>query len=186
MGRYRVVLDACVLVPASLCDTLLRLAETPPLYRPIWSDRILGEVERALIDNIGLSAQKAKRRIHVMTEFFDEACVEGYEDLIADMPSVDPDDRHVMAAAVRSGAQTIVTANLRHFPPEILKKFDVEIQSPDEFLVHQFHLAPRDVADRLRRQAAEIDLTLDRVVDSLRKSQVNDFCDLVLAELNVE
>ena len=46
MPRYTAVLDACVLVPIALADTLLRVAEKG-LYRPLWSDRILAEAQAA-------------------------------------------------------------------------------------------------------------------------------------------
>lgn len=65
-----------------------------------------------------------------------------------------PKDRHVLAAAVRCGAQTIVTLNLKDFPEAALSPWDVEAQSPDEFLVHQYHLAPEVVAQKLQEQAA--------------------------------
>jgi len=42
------VLDACVLANFSLCDTLLRLAEAPPLYEPKWSAEIMAETVRTL------------------------------------------------------------------------------------------------------------------------------------------
>ena len=65
-----------------------------------------------------------------------------------------PKDRHVLAAAVRSGAQTIVTFNLKDFPEEALGPWDILAQSPDEFLVHQYHLSPEVVFRKLEEQAA--------------------------------
>lgn len=56
-----------------------------------------------------------------------------------------PKDRHVLAAAVVCGAQTIVTFNLKDFPEDALVHWNVEAQSPDEFLIHQYHLAPEAV-----------------------------------------
>lgn len=50
---YRVVLDANVLAPATLCDLLLRLAETPRLYLPLWSEDILMEVKRTQTQKLG-------------------------------------------------------------------------------------------------------------------------------------
>jgi len=47
-NEYCVVLDACVLMPMPLCDTLLRLAEEPAHFCIAWSDQILSEVRRAL------------------------------------------------------------------------------------------------------------------------------------------
>jgi len=85
--------------------------------------------------------------------FFEEAWVEGYEPLIPAMTN-DPKDRHILAAAVRTGAQTIVTFNLKDFPDAALAPWNVEAQSPDDFLVHQYHLNPETVVQKLNEQAA--------------------------------
>ncbi|GIJ25369.1 hypothetical protein Vqi01_05310 [Micromonospora qiuiae] len=85
------VLDACVLVPSVLADTLLRCAEQD-LYRPVWSRAILDEVRRNLPPSA--RAGKADRRIEVMREHFPKAMVSGYEQLVAEMAN-DPKDRHV-------------------------------------------------------------------------------------------
>ena len=78
-----VLLDACVLVPIALCDTLLRFAEEPRIYRPLWSEHILAEVRRTLIAQpFRLSERKAGYRIDCMTAAFPEALVTGYEKLI--------------------------------------------------------------------------------------------------------
>jgi hypothetical protein len=59
----------------------------------------------------------------------------------------------VLAAAVRTGAQTIVTFNLKDFPKAALTPWNVEAQSPDDFLVHQYHLDPDVVMQKLQEQA---------------------------------
>lgn len=70
-----------------------------------------------------------------------EALVTGYEDLINVLKLPDPDDRHVLAAAIKGRADLIVTANLRDFPVEALEPWGIEAQHPDVFLTHQFHLS---------------------------------------------
>jgi hypothetical protein len=77
----------------------------------------------------------------------------------------DPDDRHVLAAAIKGRADLIVTSNLRDFPDDALSPWGIEAQHPDEFLTHQFHLsqpiflsAVRSVRARLKNppvQAAD-------------------------------
>jgi hypothetical protein len=104
-----------------------------------------------------------------MTIAFPEALVEGYELLVPVMPN-DPKDRHVLAAAIRSGSQVIVTANLRDFPPQALSQFEVEAQSPDAFLLHQSNLDVQLSVQLLRRQAREKSRpprTLEDVLDRL-------------------
>ena len=70
-----------------------------------------------------------------------DALVTDFEELIKVLNLPDPDDRHVLAAAIKGRADLIVTANLKDFPADILGRWGIEAQHPDEFLVHQFHLS---------------------------------------------
>ena len=149
------LLDASVLVPGSLSDTLLRAAESY-LYRLTWSDEILAEVERSLISSLGVDPDKARRRVDAMRLAFPEAAVESYQTLEPSIPGVHPDDRHVAAAAVKAGAQVIVTSNLRHFPQSALDPYDIEAQSLDEFLQHLFHLASERMVQIIVEQAVAL------------------------------
>jgi predicted nucleic acid-binding protein len=164
-------LDTCVLYPITLCDTLLRFAEDG-FYRPHWSQEILDELLRNLVSQSGLSQAAAQRRVEHMTTAFPEALVEGYQRFVPVMPN-DPKDRHVLAAAVRSGSQIIVTGNLKHFPADILREFNIEAQSPDLFLLHQCNLDPRAAAAILRRQAADKSRPPRRTAEVLTRLVVN-------------
>ncbi len=144
-------LDTCVLYPAYLCDTLLRLAEASA-YRPLWSADILAELRRNLIDR-GILADRVDRRIAMMTQAFPDAMVTGYESLIDGMAN-DPKDRHVLAAAVRARAEVLVTFNTSDFPEPVLKPYDVGVAHPDEFLLDQLDLYPGITIEVLRQQAA--------------------------------
>jgi len=147
------VLDACVLVPHPLFDTLLRVADAG-LFRPLWSDQILIEVERTLTLKRGLTPHKARRRIDQMRRAFPEALIEGYDDLIPAMTN-HPNDRHVVAAAVFSGANLIVTANLKDFPAQSLRHYDLEARHPDDFLLDQLNLDVDAVIECLHQQRAD-------------------------------
>ena len=151
---YQAVLDACVLVNAALRDTLLRIAEPPRLYLPRWSAAIIDELTRTLEGKLGLSGTQTVHLVGQLREHFGDCWVEGYEPLVPAMRN-HPKDRHVLAAAVRTGAQTVVTFNLRDFPAEALAPWNVEAQSPDAFLIHQFHLNPAVVLGKLQEQAGE-------------------------------
>jgi len=164
-------LDTCVLYPITLCDTLLRFAEDG-FYRPHWSQETLGELVRNLVSQSGLSQEAAQRRVDHMTAAFPEALVDGYQRLVPVMPN-DPKDRHVLAAAVKSGSQIIVTSNLRHFPADILREFNVEAQPPDLFLLHQSNLDPRACVSLLRRQAADKSRPPRRTAEVLSRLEVN-------------
>ncbi|MEU3472781.1 PIN domain-containing protein [Rhodococcus sp. NPDC006774] len=137
---FRVVLDACVLLPYQLCDLFLRLAESD-MYEPLWSDDILNEVERNLVAKFAKTPAQASRRVGQMRENFPVSAVDGYRDLIPTMTN-HPKDRHVLAAAVRGGAALIVTANLTDFRPDALRRYDIEAIHPDDFLQDQLDLDP--------------------------------------------
>ena len=157
--QYVVVLDACVLVPMPVADTLIRLAEEPAFYIPKWSADILEEVRRTLLTKLGYSEQQVTRRITQMQAAFADATVEGYHDLIAAMTN-DPKDRHVLAAAVRCNAGAIVTHNTKHFPPKALEPYNIDCISADDFMKHQYHLDPDLFISILKKQASDIKWTL--------------------------
>jgi hypothetical protein len=78
--------------------------------------------------------------------------VTGHEDLIASLSLPDPDDRHVLAAAIRASADVIVTYNLKDFPAATLAGFDIEAQHPDDFLVRLIDQSPGMVCAAVKRQ----------------------------------
>jgi predicted nucleic acid-binding protein len=161
------VLDACVLLPASLRDTLLRLAETPRLYMPKWSNQIWAEVTRNLESRRKLSPEKIAHLTEQVRLHFPEAQVEGYEKLTALMTN-DLKDRHVVAAAVKAHAQVIVTSNLKDFPPSSLAEWEIEARHPDQFLMDLYAVDPETVASRLRDQAATIGRSLPDLLATMR------------------
>lgn len=155
-----VVLDACVLVSAALRDTLLRLAETPRLYVPKWSADILEETTRTLQNKFAKTDAQTAHLTEQIKAAFPESLVTGYKDLEISLTN-ETKDRHVLAAAIRCGAQVIVTFNLKHFPREALKLYAIEALHPDEFLVNQFHLDGALVTKKLAEQAAAINRTVE-------------------------
>lgn len=177
------VLDACVLLPASLRDTLLRLAETPPLYSPRWSDEIWVEIKRNLESRRKLTPEKIAHLVEQVELHFPEARTEGYEKLSLLMTN-HPKDRHVAAAAVKSGAHFIVTSNLRDFPAASLAKWEIEARHPDEFLMYLYTRDPGAVASRLHDQAATIGRTLPDLLRTLQAG-VPKFATMVAAELGL-
>lgn len=145
------VLDASVLFPISLCDLLLRLAEAD-VYQPLWSERILDEVRHSVLRRE--YARHVGRRLDAMQRRFPEAMVPPAWDVERTLSLPDPDDRHVVAAAVVGGSGLIVTRNLRDFPPEQLP-IGIRAEHPDWFL--QNHLAhdQRTVIRCIEDQAAD-------------------------------
>jgi predicted nucleic acid-binding protein len=144
------VLDACVLFPAALRDTLLRTAQRG-LYRVCWSAEILEEVHRNLVKE-RLTGEQAHKLLNAMRTAFPGALIREYESLIVSMPN-DPKDRHVLAAAVKAQAQIIVTYNLKDFPAAALAPLNVQPQSPDVFLTHLLDLYPEVIKEVVLAQA---------------------------------
>jgi predicted nucleic acid-binding protein len=141
MATFPAVIDARVLFPALLRDILLRAAEAD-LYHVHWSQEILDEVTRNLVRQSKMSQSQAQHLSSEMNKAFPEAIVEVPSSLVSAMDN-DLKDRHVLAAAVVAKAQVIITANLKHFPEEALRAWEIEAQHPDTFLVNLFDLAPK-------------------------------------------
>jgi predicted nucleic acid-binding protein len=178
-NEYSAVLDACVLVPASLCDTLLRLAEEPAMYRPLWSEQILAELTKAMRVKLHRSAADASYRRQQMANAFPDAMVKVPPDVLKAADCIpDPDDRHVLGAAIMARANTIVTQNTKDFPKECLESFGVLCQTADDFLTHQYHLDPQLVLNKLDDQGIGISQDRAYVLASLRASAAN-FCRLI-------
>ena len=154
---YQVVLDADVLFPASLRDTLLRLAEIE-LFDPRWSKRILQEVKRNVVESRDdISETDMDRMAAAMNSAFEDALVE--EAAIAQIEGSmenDPKDRHVLAAAVVAGAETVVTNNVADFPAQACEPYGITVATADEFLCVFFNVDQEAVRDSVIRQAAAL------------------------------
>jgi predicted nucleic acid-binding protein len=179
--EYLAVLDACVIVPAGLRDTLLRLAETPRFYVPKWSNEILAEVRRTLLGKLNKTEAQADHLIQEINYAFPEACAKECKELEAVLANNEK-DRHVLATAIRSSAQTIVTFNLKHFAPDALKAYDIEALHPDEFLVNQFHLDDALVIEKFAQQAAAIDRTVEQQLIAFQQTRVLPLFTQILAD----
>ncbi len=148
----RAVLDACVLANFGLCDLFLTLAENPPLHRPVWNSEILNEAQRTQIEKLGWPAELSRSWREAVESAFPEALVTGWEPLLP-VCEVDEKDRHVLAAAVRSQADLIVTSNLRHFPSAALPPWRLVASHPGDYLVQLYSLDSGLVVARLEQIA---------------------------------
>ncbi|MBW6495914.1 MAG: PIN domain-containing protein [Burkholderiaceae bacterium] len=168
-NRFTVVTDACVLVSPLVRNLLLSLAEAH-LYRVRWSGRILDEFERGFVrdvlrhklDDPEGAARKARGD---MERAFPEAMVEGHEHLEAALNDIpDPEDCHVVAAALHASAAQIITNNLRDFPAEVMKQLQIDVRTADDFIADTLDL-PMDsstalsAVHRLRKRLKRPELT---------------------------
>lgn len=138
--RYTAVLDACVLYPAPLRDVLMTLA-VEGAYRARWTAAIQDEWIRNLVEKRkDLDKEKLLRTASLMSEAVEDAIIQNYEYVIPSLELPDPDDRHVLAAAIVGHADAIVTFNLKDFPDKVVSQHAIEIMHPDDFLVAQYDL----------------------------------------------
>ncbi|MCY3597304.1 MAG: PIN domain-containing protein [Rhodospirillales bacterium] len=156
MIRRRAVLDADVLYPAGLRDLLLRLADRY-LFTPLWSADIHAEWMRSLLaDRPDLDAAVLERTRSVMDGHFPEAVVTGHRALVGDLDLPDPDDRHVLAAAIEGRADVIVTRNMRDFPADRLAPHALAAEHPDAFVAGLLESDPETVLAVVRGHRAAL------------------------------
>jgi predicted nucleic acid-binding protein len=150
--------DACVLHDALLRDLVIRLSLEPVLnLRSRWTETILDEmVHSVLKERPDLEPERLARTREKMCAAVPDCLVTGYEPLLDGLEMPDPNDRHVLAAAIKATAQVIVTYDLDHFPYELLEPFDVEPQHPDEFLVGLLDLNEATVRASFAQQIASL------------------------------
>ncbi|MCA0451275.1 MAG: PIN domain-containing protein [Proteobacteria bacterium] len=140
MAAYTVIFDACVLYPAPLRDILLQLA-TANLFRARWTNRIHDEwIRNLLAARLDLTPDQLVRTRALMDRTVPESLIEGFDHLIPTIALPDPDDRHVVAAAVHARADAIVTFNLKDFPAATLARLHLEAIHPDDFINFQIDL----------------------------------------------
>jgi predicted nucleic acid-binding protein len=145
MPPFIALLDANVLYPAELRSFLMFLA-VPGTYRAKWSAEIHEEwISNVLLNRPDLTREKLERTRALMDMHVPDGLVTGYQNLISGLNLPDPADRHVLAAAIRGKASVIITNNLKDFPTSELQTYDIEAQTPDEFIRHLIDLYPAEV-----------------------------------------
>ena len=172
MSQTTVIYDACVLYPAPLRSLLMYLAMTD-LYRARWTNEIHEEWMRNVAKNIpNFTRQQAEKIRDLMNAHVLDCLVSGYEALIPSLTLPDANDRHVLAAAIHCGADTIVTFNRKDFPEEALRPYGIEAQHPDDFLSEQIDLATSIVcgaANQQRQSLSRPPMTVEQYLTSLKR-----------------
>lgn len=152
MAKFSVIFDACVLYPAPLRDLLMRLAITG-LFKAYWTDEIHEEWINALLRREEKYSRKNLEKTRdLMDCYIQDAKVYDYESLITGLTLPDPNDRHVLAAAIKINADAIVSYNSKDFPADELNKYHIELIHPDEFILYQIELNPALCCTVIRKQ----------------------------------
>lgn len=150
---FVVLYDANVLYPSTQRDLLIRIAQAG-LAQAKWTDRILDEVFVNLVEHRpDLNPTRLARTRELMNRSIRDCLVQGYEPIESGLDLPDPDDRHVLAAAIKAKAQVLVTRNLRDFPAVALQQWDIDVKSPDQFVLDQIDLSREVVYGAVQRIA---------------------------------
>lgn len=180
MDTFTVIFDACVLYPAPLRDVLMELS-VEGIFRPRWTNQIHAEWTQHVLANLPHIHPKTLAHTRdLINQAVPDCLVTGYETLIAGLALPDPDDRHVLAAAIVARAGAIVTFNTRDFPDAILEAYGLEAQHPDDFLVYQFDLAQAAVCTAIKRLRARIKrppMTTTEYLACLSRQQLPQFVE---------
>jgi predicted nucleic acid-binding protein len=189
MSPFTALLDANVLYPAPLRDLLLELA-LHDLFRARWTQDIHREwIEALLRKEPFREREKLERTRRLMDSEVRDALITGYESLTETLVLPDPNDRHVLAAAIVGRCDVIVTHNLADFPKPALEPFGIETQHPDDFLANHLNLFPgpfctavRKVRTRLRNPPFSVDQYLSVLIRQglvVTGSELKPFAELL-------
>jgi len=152
----------------------MRLALTD-LFKAHWSDHIHNEWINALLRAQKHSRESLERTRDLMDRHVRDAKVYGYESLIDSLELPDPNDRHVLAAAIRCSANAIVTFNLKDFPKALLNPYDIDAIHPDDFILYQIDMAPTVCCKAIHNQRMALrnpDVDVDTLLKTLQKQQL--------------
>ncbi|MEQ8469852.1 MAG: PIN domain-containing protein [Marinoscillum sp.] len=164
--RFTCVLDTNVIYPIDIRDLLFWFASYD-LFTPKWSKHIFDEWKDVMIRK-GINHEEASKRVAKAELAFPDALVENYESLINSLDLPDEKDRHVLAAAIKTNANIIVTNNLKDFPNEYLTKFVLSAKSADDFITDTIDLNPELAIEAFRA------LVINRRNPNLDEFQVLD------------
>jgi predicted nucleic acid-binding protein len=174
-SSFTVLYDASVLYPAPLRDLLMQLALTD-LYRARWTEQIHQEWIRSLLKKRpNLTAEQLDYTRQLMNRHVRDCLIAHYESLIPALSLPDPDDRHVLAAAIKGEVDVIVTMNLRDFPVSVLSQYEVEAQHPDDLIVDLIDLDPYAVVEAVKICRARLKnppKTVEEYLYTLTKQQL--------------
>ncbi len=175
MATFTALFDACVFYPAPLRDLLVSLAGED-MFLGRWTEAIHEEWTRNVIANRpDLTPEKILCIPGLINNSVEDCLITDYEDLIPSLTLPDPDDRHVLAAAIKGRVDVIVTLNLKDFPSNYLRKFGVEAQHPDVFVKHLLGLYPNQVCftlKEMRERLKKPPKTVDEMLVTLEKNHL--------------
>ncbi|HZO89787.1 MAG TPA: PIN domain-containing protein [Chthonomonadaceae bacterium] len=179
-----VVLDACVLYPPALRDLFMWLA-VGVVYQPHWTEEIHAEgMRNVLADNPEITSAQLERTRKLMDAINEESLVTGYDKHLSSLTLPDPDDRHVLAAAIEAKASVIVTFNLSDFPTSALKPYNVRALHPDKYLTTLFDDAPELFLAAVKEHRASLKRppkTADEYIETLTTNGLTKLAERLMS-----
>lgn len=158
-------------------------SEARSLFRAKWSEEIHEERTSALLANRSeITKEQVRRTCGMMNEAVLDSLVDGHQGLIDSLQLPDPDDRHVLAAAIHAGADAIVTFNLRDFPVETMDQYNLEALHPDDFIQFQYDFNNAAViiaARRCRGRLKNPPKSATEYLDTLQQQRLPKTVDLL-------
>lgn len=182
--RFKCVLDTNVIYPIEIRDLLFWFAYYD-MFTPKWSEHIFDEWKDVMTRK-GVSIEEAIKRTERANTAFPDALVKNYSGLIESLELPDPKDRHVLAAAIKTNANVIVTNNIKDFPKEYLASFGLIAKTADDFLTDIIDLNPDQAVKAFKElvlNRRNPDLDEFQVLDILRKRGLTDTADFLHSQL---
>lgn len=173
--RFICVLDTNVIYPLLVRDLMFWFAYYE-LFTPKWSQHIFDEWIDVM-ERKGIPEEERTKRINIANRAFPDAMVSNYEQLITSLELPDKKDRHVLAAAIKTNANIIVTENLKDFPEDYLASFGLSAKSSDEFLTDVIDLNPEKAVEAFKKlvlNRTNPDLDEFEILDRLRNLGLNN------------
>ena len=183
-ARFTCVLDTNVIFPVEIRDLLFWFAHYD-LFTPKWSEHIVDEWA-GVIKRKGGTDEDVNKRIQKTQQAFPDAMVENYDSLIEILELPDEKDRHVLAAAIKTNANLIVTHNLKDFPDDYLAQFGLSAKSPDDFAADLIDLNPKQAVEAFKDlviHRRNPDLDEYQVLERFRKNGLEDTANYLHALL---
>jgi len=175
ISTFAAFIDSNVFYGARLRSLILYLAQTG-LFRARWSNDVHREWMTHLIRNRpDLNESLLERTRRLMDGSVLDCLVTGYEPIIASLTLPDPDDRHILAAAIVAGAGIIVTFNLADFPDTAIEQFGIHARHPDEFILDAIAMNEPMCLEAVQEDLTHYvspPMTVDSYIDSLERAHV--------------
>lgn len=182
ISTFTVLIDANVFFGARLRSLVLFLAQSK-MFRARWSARIDDEWTTNVANKRGIEIERLQRTRDLIDQAVADCLVTGFEPLEPSFTGLpDPDDRHVLAAAMVARAELILTFNIADFPDDVIGPLGIETRHPDAFLQDLYHISDETFIEAVALDFAHYKkpaLEFEEYVDTLRRAGVPETADLI-------